>query len=151
MEEVAQDRKEPGVEVCARLEAMDIGQGAKQSVLDEIVRAVDLPGKRDGKGAQAWDRRQKRIPQVRLQVTSRSPAFPFQFRQKILEAVGTGCCTRSSYIARSWSPMRFWLTLSSLGIGRKLLAQVIFGDHPGELVALFRRHLSSPCSPLPSG
>ena len=47
------------------LEAIDVGERAQERVLDEVVGAVDLPGQRDRKSAQARHRREQRIPEVR--------------------------------------------------------------------------------------
>ena len=66
MEEVAQDGEQPCVEVRPALEAIDVGERAQERVLDEVVGAVDLPGKRDRKSAQARHRREQRIPEFGL-------------------------------------------------------------------------------------
>ena len=66
MEEVAKDGEEPGVQVRARLEPVQIGQGPQEGVLNEVVGPVDLAGQRDGKGAKAGNRREKCLPKLRL-------------------------------------------------------------------------------------
>ena len=50
VEQVAQDGEQPGVEVGAALEPVDVRQGAQQRVLHEVVGAVHLPAERDGAG-----------------------------------------------------------------------------------------------------
>ena len=66
-----------------------LDERAQERVLDEIVGAVDLARERDRKGAQARDRRQKRIPEVRLRGHFSTPVCPLlEFGQKIVEAVG---------------------------------------------------------------
>ena len=54
-------------------------------------------------------------------------------------------------MALSWSPIRFWLQFTESRIGRKLLAEVIFGDHPGERCCPFQMSFRSPRGLLPSG
>jgi len=44
MEEVAQDREEPGIQIRPALEPMKVRQRSQQCVLNEIVGSIHLPG-----------------------------------------------------------------------------------------------------------
>jgi hypothetical protein len=102
MEEIAQDSKKPGIQIGAWLEAMNVGQRTQQGVLDEIVGAVDLSRKGNGEGPQTGYGGEKSVPEVRLQrhfLVSRP--FPSSSARRSLKRSGTGCWTRSSYIALS--------------------------------------------------
>ncbi len=43
VEEVAKDREEPGVQIGAGLESVDVGERPQERILDEVVGAVDIP------------------------------------------------------------------------------------------------------------
>src|SRR5262245_22801111 len=62
---IAQDGEEPGLEVGALLEAVDIRPGLDQGLLDEIIGTVGLAAKRHGKGPQRADRAQQFFPEAR--------------------------------------------------------------------------------------
>jgi hypothetical protein len=42
MEEIAQDGEEPGIQVRAGLEPMQVGKGPQESVLNKVIGPVDL-------------------------------------------------------------------------------------------------------------
>lgn len=42
VEEIAQDREEPRIQIGAALEAMEVCEGAEEGVLNKVVRFVDL-------------------------------------------------------------------------------------------------------------
>src|SRR5215210_5792477 len=53
VEEVAQDREQPRAHVRARLERLDVGQGAHDGVLHEVVGMIRAVGQRQREGSQA--------------------------------------------------------------------------------------------------
>src|SRR5215218_3260475 len=63
VKEIAQDRKQPCIEVGAALEFVGIGPGAQDGVLNEIIRTISVMGERGGKGAQALNGGEQFIPQ----------------------------------------------------------------------------------------
>src|SRR4051794_2724209 len=115
MEQVAQDREQPGVEVRAALEPADMGDGAKERVLDEIVGAVDVVRQRDREGAKARHRGKQRVPHRGLDrsgmgwlahARSSAPAPPPPSRCRMaMSRSGTGSCVSAAYIARSCVPI----------------------------------------------
>src|SRR5262249_26508553 len=60
-EQVAEDGEQPRRHVRSRLERIDIGHGAQQGLLHEIVGAIHVAAKRDGERAQARYGREHRI------------------------------------------------------------------------------------------
>src|SRR3954469_401124 len=66
VEQVAQDREQPSVEVGAPFEAVDVRQGAQQGVLNEIVGPIHLAGQRNCECAQTWDRGEQSVADGRF-------------------------------------------------------------------------------------
>jgi hypothetical protein len=64
---IAQDGEQPSGHVRAGLKRIDIGQGAQQRFLHQIVRAVDIAAQRNGEGAQARDCCQHSLSDGRVQ------------------------------------------------------------------------------------
>jgi hypothetical protein len=65
VEEVAQDRKQPRIEVRAGFELVDVGPGAQDRLLHQIVSPVADVGEGDGKGTEARESGEQLIPQRR--------------------------------------------------------------------------------------
>ena len=74
-EQVAQDGEQPGRQVRAGLERVDIGDGAQQRLLHQVVGTVAITGKRDRERAQAGDRRQNVVARVLVRGISPSRCF----------------------------------------------------------------------------
>ena len=60
-EQVAQDRKQPGGHVRARLERVDVRHGTQQRFLHQIVGAIHVATKRNGECPQTRDRCEHRV------------------------------------------------------------------------------------------
>jgi hypothetical protein len=50
VEKIAQDRKEPCVQISAAFKAVDVGLGPHDGVLHQIICSVGMVGQGDGKG-----------------------------------------------------------------------------------------------------
>src|ERR1700722_12037597 len=127
-EQVAQDREQPRRQIRAGLERVDIGQRPQQRFLDEVVGSVGVAAERDGEGAQARHRGQNFVAKCvceghqSLPSSVESLVFPVgeparppssgasSFRISSAKRSGTPCRTTSSYMARSWWPIRDWIS-----------------------------------------
>jgi hypothetical protein len=86
MEEVAQDGEQPGVQVGAGLETVDVLPGPHDRVLDEVVGPVGAVRERDRKGAQARDCGEEGVADV-VRNRLRPAALPAQLFEELADAL----------------------------------------------------------------
>src|SRR3954447_657758 len=116
VEEVAKDREQPGVQIGAGLESVDVGERPQERVLDEVVGAVDIPGQGDAESAQARNAAEERLTHVERRFHGQ-PFVSSSLPSRSSRRCGTGWRARSTYMARSSRPMRSRAVRSRVGVG----------------------------------
>src|SRR6476660_6376029 len=115
-EVIAQDGEQPGRHVRTGLEGIDIGERTQQSLLHQIVCAVDISTKGHGECAETWHRSENGFADRLVHGHYCGSFFPLPSRRLIrsLNRSGTPWLTTSSYMARSCWPRRACTSRPSL-------------------------------------
>jgi hypothetical protein len=71
MEEVAQDREHPRLQIRAWLEPVEMGQRLEGGFLNEIVGLIEVAAQRDREGAKVRDRPQERLARLGIERADR--------------------------------------------------------------------------------
>jgi hypothetical protein len=89
VELIAEDREQPGLQVGAGLEALDMGQASHDGFLNQIVGAVDIPGERDREGPQARDHLDHRLARFERHPGPGARALRRRIRVEVVAKAGS--------------------------------------------------------------